>query len=467
MAHKAYKMDPMPKLDNVELAEHLGGMLRFKTICNLDTSLVDWSQYDAMHAYLEKTYPLLHQHLEKTVINGYSLLYHWKGTGESGLNPVLLMAHQDVVPVTPGTEQDWEHDGFSGEVADGYLWGRGAMDIKVLIMGEMEAVEKLLEAGFTPDRDVYLAYGHDEEIMGQQGAQKIADYLQQQGVHLDFVVDEGGAFARGENYGAPGTLVANIGIFEKGYCDLMFTVEDQGGHSSRPGESTALGELARAIDAVERAKFPLHMSKPIRLFYEAIGEHLEDQTIKELALDLENRADELCELLAKTPAGNAMVRTTTAATQAWASPAPNILPQKAQAVFNFRLNDTETVDSVIAHCEKAIDNPRVKISVVKGQNPSHISNTEGLSFELLKKTIWQLQPEAVIVPNAVLGGTDSRKFDPICDGVFRFGPFIGGIDLRHTVHATNERTKVDALDQGVMFYIQLLKNLCTEQGRVY
>ena len=157
----------------------------------------------------------------------------------------------------------------------------------------------------------------------------------------------------------------------------------------------------------------------------------------------------------------------TAATQAWASPAPNILPQKAQAVFNFRLNDTETVESVIAHCEKAIDNPRVKISVVKGQNPSNISNTEGLSFELLKKTIWQLQPDAVIVPNAVLGGTDSRKFDPICDGVFRFGPFIGGIDLRHTVHATNERTRVDALDQGVMFYIQLLKNLCTQQGRVY
>ena len=204
---------------------------------------------------MEKTYPLVHQNCEREIIAGASMLYRWPGSGKGGKKPILLMAHQDVVPVTPGTEEDWQHPAFDGVIADGHVWGRGAIDMKNMLCAEFEAMEYLMQRGFTPDRDVYLALGHDEEV-GGSGAVATAQHLLEQGVEIDFIMDEGGKPAHGEDFGASDVLVATISVFEKGYCDLQLISRSPGGHSNRPGKTTALGELAKAIVALEASPMP-------------------------------------------------------------------------------------------------------------------------------------------------------------------------------------------------------------------
>lgn len=181
----------LPALDDVKLAEHLSSIIRFKTVTANTMEGFDREAFLGLHAWMEQAYPLLHRTLEKEVINEYSLLYHWKGTGSSQ-KPWLMMAHMDVVPVDERTAGDWAHGAFSGDIADGYVWGRGAIDMKGQLACILESVEHLLAQGFVPQRDIYLAFGHDEESMGTLGAQRIVDTLSERGVRLDFVIDEGG-----------------------------------------------------------------------------------------------------------------------------------------------------------------------------------------------------------------------------------------------------------------------------------
>ncbi|MBQ9988606.1 MAG: M20/M25/M40 family metallo-hydrolase [Clostridia bacterium] len=448
-----------------EIAEHLAGMLIYKTISNNDPTKIDPVPFEGFRAYLEKTYPLLHKTLERRLINQHALLYRWAGTGASGRNGILLMAHQDVVPVEPGTEQDWVHDAFAGDIDDEFVWGRGSLDIKNAIMGAMEGVEALIAAGFTPDRDVYLAFGHDEEVLGHAGAEAIAASLKAQGITVDLVLDEGGGFGDGAEMGAPGVLLASIGVFEKGYLDVKLEASHKGGHSSVPEDDTALSILAKAILAVQEHPFPYEVTAPLSAMYKAVGPYLEDEELKAAALGLPETEQAFTELIARTPKGRAMLRTTTAGTQAFGAPAPNIMPQKAQAVFNFRLSPVQTVEDVVAWCELVIADDRVSVSIVKGQNASIISRMEGESFEILSRTIHQMRPEAVIVPKMVLGGTDARHFGLVSPGVYRFTPFIGAMHLHDTVHGTNERMPIAGLQESVSFYVNLIYNLCSEQGR--
>src|SRR5664279_2617276 len=119
----------------------------------------------AMQRLLEAQYPRVHHALTREVIAGYSLLYTWRGT-DSTLAPVVLMGHLDVVPVEAAAESAWHHGPFSGDIADGFIWGRGTLDDKVSVLAALEAVESLLAEGFTPRRTVMLAFGHDEEVLG-------------------------------------------------------------------------------------------------------------------------------------------------------------------------------------------------------------------------------------------------------------------------------------------------------------
>lgn len=457
----------IPDFDNDSLARHLSGMVRCQTISNADPDTVDYEEFDKLHAYLKQTYPRLHRTLTRTVINGHSLLYRWEGNGESSKQPILLAAHQDVVPVAPGTEADWTYPPFAGTVADGFVWGRGTEDIKCLILGHMEAIEALIERGFVPDRDVYLAYGHDEEVFGPRGATYIAQHLKDQNLHLDMVLDEGGAFVRGEPYGIGDRLMAQVGIFEKGYLDIKLTVEDEGGHASRPKGHSALGVLARAIDAVQRHPFPASLSSALKRMYEALKPHMEDQALRDAADCMDSHPERLLSLLEKTPLGNAMVRTTAAATMAWASPAPNVLPQRAEAVFNVRVAHTETVESVVRHFKQAIMDERVHVSVLKGTGASNISETDCEAFDLLRRNILWMRPDAVVAPNPLVVCTDARKYDNVCAHTYRFGAFIGHMDLRSLVHGTDERTPVNALEEGVRFYAKLLWRFCSQEGRQY
>lgn len=453
-------MDSYPGLDAQRAVQHAAGALRYKTVSYEDVSRMDGDAFLGLHQHIKDSFPLVHQTMERTVVNKWSLLYRWPGQ-KNGRKPILLMSHLDVVPVMPGTEGDWTYPAFSGEVADGYIWGRGAIDTKLMATGALEAAEYLIGQGFMPDRDVYFCFGHDEETMGQDGSYSIMLLLRERGVELEYVLDEGVHFDDGAQYGAPGKLIAKVGVFEKGYADVEVVATDPGGHSSTPGKHTALGRVCHAVAAIEDAPMNAFLCAPLREFYSILQPYITDGPISRLADDVTANADELAAKLAEEPWSAALVRTTTAATMAEASPAPNVLPQKARAVFNFRTMPGDSLEFVIQHCKNSGSGYNVDIALLKGMEASGVSRTDTRAFALLKETIGEFFPTSVAVPFIMAGATDARYFEEICECVYRFRPFITEMELRDTVHATNERLDVDCYIHGVKFLIRLIERSCS------
>ena len=241
------------KVDVERFIKNLSDAIKIPTIANRDESLVDWAPFDELHAMLENAYPLMHQKLEKQIISTRSLLYHWKSEHPEK-EPIALLSHQDVVPVTPGTEDDWKYPAYSGEIAEGFLWGRGAIDMKNHLIGVCEAVEALLEEGYVPERDVYLCFGHNEEVMAEGeicGADCMMRWFKERGIHLDSVLDEGGAILEAKVDKVIDGQLAGVGIAEKGHVDFEISVNAKGGHSSQPPKHSALGELSRIVCKLE------------------------------------------------------------------------------------------------------------------------------------------------------------------------------------------------------------------------
>src|SRR5271165_1933861 len=241
-----------PPVDARRAAEHLSGAVRFRTISH-DGQDVDGGEFLRLHAFLQEAFPRAHAILTREVVNGYSLLYAWPGEDPTS-RPFVLMAHQDVVPIAPGSESRWHAEPFSGEIKDGYIWGRGAWDDKGNLMSILEAVESLATAGFKPRRTVYLVFGHDEENGGEEGAKAIASLFRQRGIRPEFVLDEGMLIADGIMPGLDAP-VALIGVAEKGSATLKLTAMAPPGHSSMPGARTAIGSLATALERLERHPF--------------------------------------------------------------------------------------------------------------------------------------------------------------------------------------------------------------------
>lgn len=245
---------PSVALDRAAAADRLAEAIRFETVSRQDPGSRDRQAFRDFHAFLARRFPGVHRALEREVVNGESLLYTWPGT-ERRAKPILLVAHQDVVPVEPGTESRWSQPPFSGRIADGFVWGRGAMDQKVSVLGILEAVESLVAQGVEPARTVYLAFGHDEELGGTDGAAQIAALLKSRNVRLDYVLDEGLMIGEGL---IPGVRppIAMVGIAEKGRLTLELRATARGGHASMPPPQTAIGVLAAALAKLEANPMP-------------------------------------------------------------------------------------------------------------------------------------------------------------------------------------------------------------------
>ncbi len=239
------------QIDNNQAAQRLSGSIKFKTVFNEDKSKVDYEPFAKLQEYLEKTYPLVYSTLDRKVINNYGLLYTWKGS-DPQKKPILLLAHQDVVPAA---DEGWKYPPFSGTIADGYIWGRGTLDDKCTLLSMLEAMEYLIKDGFQPSRTICLASGFDEEITGMEGAGKIAQYLKEQGQDFEMITDEGFLIISGAIPGIKGP-VALIGTAEKGYLNLELSAESEGGHSSMPPRQTTAGIVAAAVDKLEKNPFP-------------------------------------------------------------------------------------------------------------------------------------------------------------------------------------------------------------------
>jgi carboxypeptidase PM20D1 len=408
------------------------------------------------HAFLAKSFPRVHAQLTKEIVNDHSLLYTWKGKDDR-LKPILLMAHMDVVPVDPATEKSWTHAPFSGQVADGYVWGRGTMDDKASVLGILEAVERLLADGFQPQRTVYLAFGHDEEIGGNDGAAKIAELLRSRRIELDFVLDEGMNILSGviDGISAP---VALIGIAEKGYLSLRLTVETPGGHSSIPPADTAIGMVSRALQKLETAPFPANLRGPTRQMFEFLGPEMAWPRKSALA-NLWLFEPFVTKQLTGSPLTNAIVRTTLAPTIFHAGVKENVLPTHAEAVINLRILPGETIRGTTEQVRTTIHDARIKITPLPLQmEPSGVSEIASAGFKTLQRTIGETAPEVIVAPALLVAATDSRYYAALTKNIFRFLPMTLTRKDTERYHGIDERISIADYLRCVRFYAQLVRN---------
>ena len=458
---KKIEVAPLPDepVDGARAAAHLSGAIQIPTIANDGDVGTDWPQFARFHAFLDESYPLIAQNLPCEVVRKGSLLYHWKGKNPA-LLPIALLSHIDVVPITPGTEGDWTHPPFSGHNDGEYIWGRGAMDMKNHLICVMEAVEALLEEGFTPERDVYLCFGDNEEILGEElsGARHLALALQARGVtQLESTLDEGGAMLPVHVKGILSGVLAGVGIAEKGHCDIEISVSAKGGHASQPPNHTALGELARVIQRLEKHQFKAKMTPLMSNIIDSAGRRL-PYWLRIFAVNHRLLRPLLLAVMKRIPPAACMVRTTTAVTQATGSPAPNVLPQKASIVANFRMMPGTTTGDLVAHVKKAARSKNIEVKVLRANEASKYSSIASQSYEAIRRLVINLHPDAILAPFLVMGGTDTVKYDAMSEHCYRFSPFLAPVELLLCTHATNERLPVAALGEGVRFFKYYIKD---------
>lgn len=449
-------------IDAAAAAERLAGALRLRTVSHQDPADFDGGQFRALHDYLARQFPRVHQTLRREAVNDYSLLYTWPGGGDG--RPALLLAHLDVVPVDPSSEASWVHPPFAGAIADGYVWGRGAVDDKGSALAILEAIEHLLAAGYQPPRTVMLAFGHDEELLGEQGAQAMAALLKARGVSPEFVLDEGGSILEGLFPGVA-SPVASVGMAEKGYVSVELTVDGSGGHSSIPPRRTAVGQLSAAIDRLEEQRMPANIDAAMRRSFEYIGPEM----IPPMRLVFANLwlFRPLVEWqMAQAPRTDAILRTTTAPTMFHAGVKENQLPTSARAVVNFRILPGDTIDDVLAHVGRVVADPQVQVRVLgRADDPSPVSDVDAPAFAYLNRTIRSVNPDAVVAPFLVLGATDARFYSGLTPNVYRFLPMRTRPDDVPRFHGLNERIGIDNYVGMIRFYAELLGNLHALEGR--
>jgi carboxypeptidase PM20D1 len=412
----------------------------------------------ALRGYLESSDPRLPAALGRERVGGDGLLYTWKGR-KPELPALLLLAHQDVVPVEGGTEAQWSHPPFEGVIDAGFVWGRGAIDDKGNLFAILEAVEGLLAEGFAPERTLLLAFGHDEEVGGEQGAVAIAELLASRGTAIESVLDEGGAIVQGAVPGITAPL-AMIGIAEKGSVGIDLSVEVAGGHSSTPPRHTAIGILAAALTRLEANPMPGRIQGPTR----KLAEHLAPELGVPFRIVLANLwlfGPVLELVMSGRPPLDAMLRTTTAVTIVGGGVKENVLPGRASAVVNFRILPGDSIDGVVRHVRRTVADERIRIQAgVRStpRNPTPESPVDDPSFARLAQTVGEVFPGVPAVPFLVLGGTDARHYAELTPRLYRLSPFRFELGDLERVHGTDERLAVANLADGVRFYRRLIES---------
>jgi carboxypeptidase PM20D1 len=446
---------PAEPIDEAAAAQRLAAAIRFQTVSNFLSPDQNADQFTALHAHLATSFPAAHRALTRETVGRYSLLYTWPGS-EPGAAPILLLAHQDVVPIAPGTESDWQVPPFDGVVRDGFIWGRGAWDNKGNLYAIMEAVERLAREGFKPRRTIYLAFGHDEEVSGRRGARAIAALLAARNVRLAFVLDEGLLVME---RAIPGLdqPAALIGIAEKGYVTLVLEALATPGHSSMPPRRTAIGMMSAALARLEDQSFPPVLRGVARDMFETLAPEMHGLN-RLLFSNLWLFRPLVERELAKGAGTNAMLRTTTALTIVNAGNKENVLPGRAEATVNFRLLPGATKASVIEHTRRAVGDDIVIKPDEANNDPSPVSPTRGAAYVTLARTIREVFPGSVVAPGLMVAATDSRHFVGIAEDVFRFSPVRATNDDLPRFHGTNERISIANYAEMIRFYGRLIRN---------
>lgn len=437
--------------------QRLSAAVQIRTVSYGTANTSGENNFPAFHQLLQMSFPLTHAALKREVVNGSSLIYTWQGSDPS-LAPVLLTAHMDVVPVEPGTEANWTHPPFSGAIADGFVWGRGTLDMKHVVMATLESVERLLAEGAKPKRTVLLAFGHDEEIGGQAGAKAIVDLLEQRKTRALFSLDEGSAITDGVFPGAT-RLIAQIALSEKGGYTVLLKARAKGGHSSMPPIHTAVGKIGRAVSLLEAHQMPATLDGPggrgLISVAPAMSFGLRAALVNSWLFE-----PLLIRELSRTPPTNAMIRTTTAPTIIQGGVKSNVMPSEATAVVNFRLAPGDTVAQVKAHVEKTIADPDVSVTDYEGPGveATPVADSSGPGYRWIAEAIHAVAPDAVVTPGLVVTGTDSKHYSRVSAAAYRFAPMrVAPPDISR-IHGTNERIGTTSYGEMITFYTALMRS---------
>lgn len=447
-------------LDKEAAARHLSEAIRARTVSSRDDAALNADQFAQLHAMLQARYPKAHSVLRREVVGDLSLLYTWQGSDPKA-RPIMLMAHQDVVPIAPGTEKDWTVDPFAGTVKDGFVWGRGSWDNKGNLIAQMEAFELLAGAGFKPQRTIYLVAGADEEVAGLRGARQIAALLKERGVRLEFVIDEGMVITEGI---LPGVTrpVAIIGVAEKGYVSVVLRLSGKPGHSSMPPAKggSAIAMMSAALKRIDDEQLPAAIRGVAGEMFGTLAPEMAGFSRVALS-NLWLFGPLVQKQLEAAPSTNAMLRTTTALTMANAGNKENVLPGQAEATVNFRLLPGDTIATVLervkGQVKQATGSDSFELYALPGGNEATgISSTASAPYRLLNTTVREVFPGTLVTPGLYLAGSDSIHFVALSDNVFRFSPIRVKPEDVPRLHGTNERISVDNLAELIRFYHRLI-----------
>ncbi|KQQ93736.1 hypothetical protein ASF62_05915 [Leifsonia sp. Leaf325] len=440
------------------IADRLSRLVQLPTVsAELETR--GKAPFDGVESLLRELYPLVHEHLAFEKITEFGMLYRWAGSGGPGAGsanePVILMAHYDVVPVD---ETDpWTYPPFDGTVADGHVWGRGTLDDKGELVLILDAVENLLAAGFTPARDVYLSFGGNEETFGD-AARTIASTLKGRGIRPWLVLDEGGAVTDAPLPFIP-LVTAVVGVAEKGALTVRLDARGEPGHASAPPRETATTRLALAVRRINRHGFRPHFPRAARTMFRVFRENTtgRPRAIVSALLAVPPLTARLFARLAGD--AGAMVRTTVAVTMLDGGTAANVLPSQASATLNIRIAVGETVAGSVARIRHLIRGLDITVTVLEGDDPSPESSTENAQFALIRDAVGVAYPEAVTAPYVQMSATDGRHFHRFSPATYRFAPLMMTGVQRASIHGVDEHVSIDSLERGERFYAALLRSL--------
>ena len=431
----------------LEYAGKLSRMVAYDTTSHQGTH--DREKFLGFHRLLAELFPLVHEKLEKLEIDG-NLLFYWKGKKHD--RPIVLMSHQDVVPA----EGDWIHPPFSGDIADGKVWGRGASDTKCSVMGFFQAVEELLAEGFTPDQDVWLSSSCTEEWAGD-GCPKLVEELKRRGVHPYLVCDEGGGIITDPIGGIKGNF-AMVGVFEKGKADVKFTAKGSGGHASAPSKGSPIARLAAFENDVETHNpFRVKMLPEVAAMFRTLGPYA-GFGLRYLFENLWLLKGLLTHVMPSISAqGAAMLRTTIAFTMQSGSDAVNVIPQEASVSANLRFIPHQGMEESLSLIQKRAEKYGLSMFVMHKNDYTRPIDIHGEAFRMFQDVIAQTFDGMAGIPYVMTGATDARCYQEICDNVVRFAPVIYGPEQMKGMHGINENIGYSCLPGCVDFYKNLIR----------
>jgi carboxypeptidase PM20D1 len=359
----------------------------------------------------------------------------------------------DVVPAGTG---NWTYPPFSGHIDETYIWGRGAIDDKQMLLGTITAISHLVDSGFVPHRDIYVSFGFDEEISGYKGACAVADWFRERKIKFELIHDEGMPVLLGI---VPGVSqpTAPVGLAEKGALDLAVTITGTAGHSSIPPRNTLIGILSQAIAELERNPMPAQFAGPGRLLMEHIA-HEMSYPLKAIFSNLWLFKPLVTRIFTNKPSTNALVSTTTAVTIINGGNKRNVLPNTAMVHLNFRISPLDSVAAVVEHVKGIFlrVDPRFQFQIVDSLEPAPISDPHSATFKQFSSVIRTAFSNVLVTPGIMVGNTDTRHFWGLSDNIYRFAPNILTQDLVDTLHNVNERISKENLVNVINFYNQLI-----------